>query len=153
VTRCFASGVGRFVHLRCMTFGYQQGRYRRQNSSLLAMRVAEVIFCLVVVANERMLPTVRSPFSAKEHGHGTTDSSFQGAMGAICSREWLTPPPYACPATTAGSNGTTETLPMPAALCWFYIGFFDLSRPPLHTPTPHPTHPGPSLLPLEAQFT
>jgi hypothetical protein len=31
------------------------------------MRVEEVIFCLVVVTNERMLPTMRSPLSAKEH--------------------------------------------------------------------------------------
>ena len=53
----------------------------QENSSLLAMRVEEVIFCLVVVTNERMLPTMRSPLSAKENGHGTTDSSFQGAMG------------------------------------------------------------------------
>jgi hypothetical protein len=53
----------------------------QENSSLLAMRVEEVIFCLVVVTKERALPTMRSPLSAKEHDQGTTDSSFQGAMG------------------------------------------------------------------------
>jgi hypothetical protein len=39
----------------------------QENSSLLTMRVEEVIFCLVVVTKERALPAMRSPLSAKEH--------------------------------------------------------------------------------------
>ena len=46
-----------------------------------------------------MFPSV-SPHS----GNG----QLQGE-NAICSREWLTAPPLACPATTARSNGAIET--------------------------------------------
>jgi hypothetical protein len=53
----------------------------QENNSLLAIRVEEVIFCLVVGTKERTLPTMQSPLSAKEHDQGTTDSRFQGAMG------------------------------------------------------------------------
>jgi hypothetical protein len=53
----------------------------QENSSLLAMRVEEVMFWRVVVTKARVLPTMRSPLSVKEHDQGTTDSSFQGAIG------------------------------------------------------------------------
>jgi hypothetical protein len=53
----------------------------QEDSSLLAMRVEEVMFWRVVVTKEGVLPTMRSSLSVKEHDPGTTDSSSQGATG------------------------------------------------------------------------